>query len=343
MKEEKKILLIHKVLSGQASQEELRYFDVLKNKSIKDRNLIDDISFLWENSKRDESYSKKFNKANAKAKLFASIDRNISTNSKVSGPKVRKIGFKRLMSVAAAIVFLVASVVIFKYTASDSVKSDSVLSAIDIIPADEESSIKVYKLSDNTRVWADKNAQLVIEKGNNTGKRLVRLKGDAFFEVAKDKEHPFVIDVDGVFEIEVLGTSFQVTTKDDGLEVDVFSGTVQFSKNNGEKIVLTNGMGAFYNYSKNEFKKIKKENFSLSTKDSYLIFNNTSLSKVLGRLSIYFGVNITSDCKGIDTMKGFTSPQFAGFEIEDYFSIIKKIYGLSFTEIKKGEYKVTCD
>ncbi len=342
MKEEKKILLIHKVLTCQASKEELMDFDVLKNKSIKDSNLVDDISFLWENSKKDDSSIRKFNKANAKAKLFASIDESIAKNTKVSDPKVRRIGLRRLMSVAAAIVLLVASIVIFKNFDFDSVKSDSVLSSIDVISKDEESSVKVYKLSDNTEVWADKNAQLTIEVDHNAERRVVRLKGDAFFEIAKDKEHPFIVNVEG-FEIEVLGTSFQVTTEEDGLEVDVFTGTVKFSKRNSEKIVLTKGMGAFYNYSKKEFEKIEKKNFKINTKDSYLIFNNTSLNKVFDRLSIYFGVKITSDCNEINSMRGFTSPQFAGYNINDYFSIIKKLYGLSFVETKKGEYKVTCD
>ncbi len=344
MKEEKKILLIHKVLSGQASTEEMRAFDVLKNKSIDDSNLVDDISFLWENSKKNNGLSKKFNKANAKAKLFASIDDNIakSTGVSLTKTKVRKIGFRKLMSVAAAAILLVASIVIFKNYNLDAVKSKSALSSIDVISKEKESLVKVYKLSDNTKVWADKNAKLAIEETQNTGKRIVSLKGNAFFEVAKNKEQPFVVRIDG-FEIEVLGTSFQIITDGDGVEVDVFTGTVMFAERNGKKIVLTKGIGAFFDYSKNEFKRIEKENFKINTKDSYLIFNNTSLNRVLERLSIYFGVKIISDCDKIKSMQGFTSPQFVGYDIENYFTVIKKLYGLSFLETKNGEYKVTCD
>jgi ferric-dicitrate binding protein FerR (iron transport regulator) len=46
----------------------------------------------------------------------------------------------------------------------------------------------------------------------------VRLSGEAFFEVAKDPEHPFLVNVDGQ-TIEVTGTSFNVRAYDNSRKV----------------------------------------------------------------------------------------------------------------------------
>ena len=71
------------------------------------------------------------------------------------------------------------------------------------------------RLPDGTQIWLNAASSLtyttsLIQKG----KRVVRLDGEAYFEVSKDKKHPFVVESKGQF-VEVLGTHFNVNAYKD--------------------------------------------------------------------------------------------------------------------------------
>lgn len=75
-------------------------------------------------------------------------------------------------------------------------------------------------LSDGTRVWLNSDSELKFPVRFNQGERRVKLKGEAFFEVAKDVVHPFLVETE-YSEIRVLGTAFNVS----GYEGDAFQQT----------------------------------------------------------------------------------------------------------------------
>ena len=64
-------------------------------------------------------------------------------------------------------------------------------------------------LADGTRVWMNADSQLEFPEQFNGTRRTVRLHGEAYFEVAKDRRHPFVVETD-YLTTTVLGTSFNV-------------------------------------------------------------------------------------------------------------------------------------
>lgn len=64
-------------------------------------------------------------------------------------------------------------------------------------------------LSDQTVVWVNSDSELEYPVSFNGGERRVRLKGEAYFEVAKDTSHPFIVETDRAVA-SVLGTSFNV-------------------------------------------------------------------------------------------------------------------------------------
>lgn len=68
-----------------------------------------------------------------------------------------------------------------------------------------------YKLtlSDGTRVWLNAETKLTYPVNFDTDHREVEVIGEAYFEVAKDKYHPFIVKMEGM-EVKVLGTSFNV-------------------------------------------------------------------------------------------------------------------------------------
>jgi ferric-dicitrate binding protein FerR (iron transport regulator) len=68
---------------------------------------------------------------------------------------------------------------------------------------------KFIRLFDGTKVWLYPSSKLIYSDQFTVNKRRVELDGEAFFEVAKDKKHPFII-TSGRMQTEVVGTSFNV-------------------------------------------------------------------------------------------------------------------------------------
>lgn len=70
-------------------------------------------------------------------------------------------------------------------------------------------------LSDGTKIWLNAASSLTYNAVlNNGGQRKVKLEGEAYFEVAKDKKHPFIVESKGQ-QVKVLGTHFNISSYPD--------------------------------------------------------------------------------------------------------------------------------
>lgn len=99
-------------------------------------------------------------------------------------------------------------------------------------------------LPDGSVATLNKKSALTYPKNLEGRTRTVQLKGEAFFNVAADKQKPFIVNVSNVI-ITVVGTSFNVKNTNSAIEVIVESGIVQVRKNNqtiqlvkGEKVLI---------------------------------------------------------------------------------------------------------
>ncbi len=98
----------------------------------------------------------------------------------------------------------------------------------------DQKNIEVL-LSDGSTIFLNRNSSLTYPKNFRSGTRRVSLKGEAFFDIARDEEHPFIIDA-GKANIRVLGTSFNVITENASNEVEVYVAT--------GKVMVTNVDGS---------------------------------------------------------------------------------------------------
>jgi transmembrane sensor len=103
-----------------------------------------------------------------------------------------------------------------------------------------------YKLvlGDGTRVWLNADSYLKFPAGFNDKQRNVELKGEAWFEVAKNKEHPFIVKIltpagDGG-TVEVLGTHFNINAygdEDHAVKTTLVEGLVNVSRHGNSKLL----------------------------------------------------------------------------------------------------------
>lgn len=96
-------------------------------------------------------------------------------------------------------------------------------------------------LPDGSKVWLNSGSHLTYNKNFGTDHREVLLSGEAYFDVVKDTEHPFVIHTKKI-DIRVLGTAFNVKSYpgDKQTETSLVRGKVEIRIHNrpDEKIVL---------------------------------------------------------------------------------------------------------
>lgn len=72
-------------------------------------------------------------------------------------------------------------------------------------------------LPDGTGVWLNASSSITFPIAFVGNERPVKITGEVYFEIAKNKQQPFVVDVDGKSKVQVLGTSFNVNSYgDDG-------------------------------------------------------------------------------------------------------------------------------
>lgn len=75
--------------------------------------------------------------------------------------------------------------------------------------ANHTGDVAVLHLEDGTQVWLQDGTELRYAVGKGDGERIVRLDGEAYFDVSHDARHPFVVETREL-AIRVLGTAFNV-------------------------------------------------------------------------------------------------------------------------------------
>lgn len=148
-----------------------------------------------------------------------------------------------------------------------------------------ELQIQEVKLSEGSKVTVNSNSKLTYPKKFEKDKRVVVLSGEAFFEVAKDPNRPFIINV-GEIRVEVLGTSFNVKALEnhDNIEVTVSSGKVAVYRpeNPDERVVLIEGQKAIFYKSTTKIEASINDNINFNAwKTKQIIFEDTPMPDVV--------------------------------------------------------------
>lgn len=151
-------------------------------------------------------------------------------------------------------------------------------------------------LADGTRIWINSETKLTTPSVFGTSERVVKLSGEAFFEVAKDAKRPFRVEVNGQ-QIEVLGTSFNVRAYENSNEIETTLETGQIRLHIGSQTtLLIPGEQSLFNKSEKRLiiSKVNPETFS-SWKDGRYEFQNEDLLEVFKVVERWYDVEITAD------------------------------------------------
>lgn len=145
-------------------------------------------------------------------------------------------------------------------------------------------------LADSSRVVLKEGAELKVSKDYLVEERTVILEGDAFFEVKRNEQKPFLVQTESHF-VKVLGTSFLVqSAKPEEATVSVFSGKVEFGVPSGQSSILTKDMSL--TILGEQFVEKGKSNNDLAWWTGELMYHNAPLSQFVADLKYNFGLEI---------------------------------------------------
>lgn len=217
--EQKEILyLLEKLKSNSIKPRELERLKHLINSSNEVKEFLNSMNLEYEKIQQDLHEIPAYqNQAKTKARLLNSIEHQNNLNLE------KKIyPFKYLILTLAACSIIIAG--IFIYQKKEGKTEEIVWQTISTTHGEQ----KLIKLDDNTIIKLNGNSSLSYPKSSIEKLRLVKLQGEAYFNVAKDVESPFLILCED-FVTRVVGTTFNI---DSDLEksVEVNSGHVKVYK-----------------------------------------------------------------------------------------------------------------
>ncbi|MGO4770377.1 FecR family protein [Flavobacterium sp. W22_SRS_FK3] len=156
---------------------------------------------------------------------------------------------------------------------------------------------KSIKLSDGSKIYLAANSLFQYpEKFEGEERKVSLLKGNAFFEVAKDKKHPFII-TSGEIKTRVLGTSFHIQMSKSKCEVIVVTGRVNVSSK-GQSVDLIPYEEALFLGEKLTRLPVDKV-LAMNWYTTDITMNEATLKQVITVLQYKYGVTFECENKQV--------------------------------------------
>ncbi len=246
--------------------------------------------------------------------LFSNITKGIIRKGRVK----KRADTKWILRMAASIALLV-TVGVTAYFLTDSLTTNN--------------TVDKRVLNDGTLVWIKGESSLIYSESVD-GTRNAELIGEALFEVAKDSSRPFKI-THGNFTITVVGTSFNLKTSKDTLELKVLTGKVHVASFQDS---LDLSLVAMQQLTYSEITGVKTKSVSqpevkiIAALTEYeMQFKDEKLGEVLKRLERKFDTNIVTENSAAEKCR--VTADLTDHSLETSLQMISEILPVKFEHV----------
>ncbi len=252
----------------------------------------------------------------------------------VAAKTTNSFQWKSVLKYAAVIVFVVATS-IFTYQ-KFSVENKQILVQTTF------GEHKKVDLPDGSVVWLNASSMLSY---SDVAPRQIYLEGEAFFEVAKDKEHPFVVSTKDLLNVKALGTSFNVKSyAETGFtETILFTGKVEVSSDKYfmDRILMRPKDKVIFSKETHKVVKAKAEfiESTIAWKEGKIEFKNKSFKEIANDLSIQFNVKINFKNTQISNSK-FTGSFDKSTPIDEILETLKLSKYFEYEKIEDNKWTI---
>lgn len=146
-------------------------------------------------------------------------------------------------------------------------------------------------LEDGTKVWLNAESSLIFPEHFAADRRLVQVKGEAYFEVAESKHKPFIVAGNG-FGIRVLGTKFNVSDRDNlhFAKVALLQGSVRLTSKTGQTM-LKPGERAKISTSGVQIDQFDAES-EIAWKNNYFIYKDENIKTIMADVAQWYDAEV---------------------------------------------------
>ncbi len=149
------------------------------------------------------------------------------------------------------------------------------------------------RLPDGSNVWLNAASKLTFPSSFITHKsRMVELSGEAYFEIAKDKEHPFIVKTYNQV-VEVFGTQFNINSYVDEPDVKttLLEGSIKVSENKGTDKILKPGQQSTITSSGLKVENVDID-LAVAWKNNQFVFESDDIQYIMRMIARWYNVEV---------------------------------------------------
>lgn len=198
-----------------------------------------------------------------------------------------------------------------------------------------------FTMADGTIITLNKNSRLSYSNKYGEKNRNVKLDGEAYFEVTKDANKPFIVKMDEA-SITVLGTHFNIkaNTKSDNITATLVEGSIRFESEK-QNVVMTPNQQLTFSRSTNkiDIKEIETDTYT-AWRDGLLKYKSIPFFQLIEDLQNIYSVKIQITDKRLTESSVTVSGTFEQKQnIEQILKVISHSLPIQWTK-KNGIYQI---
>jgi transmembrane sensor len=273
--------LIGKYLAGEAARDEVLFVESWVQESEENKKYLEQCKLIFDKTfeaKRLQEFDADAAWIKMKARLHSNGGRTVAF------PASRPM--RNFVWRVAASIIVVLGIGFFGYHLLNPGRTK----VIEVVAQQET---KADTLPDGSGVFLNKETELAYAYDKKKKNHIVKLKGEAYFNIHHDDDKTFIIDAEGVF-IRDIGTSFNVKAypEENTVEVVVEEGKVMFYTENDSGIYLSAKGKGIYNKTTKAFTIEQPEENVLAYKTRFFSFSNTDLRTAVAALNTVYDKKI---------------------------------------------------
>ena len=259
-------------------------------------------------------------------RLFSSIEKKTISKMKTRGL------FLQYLKYAAAVVLGIGVSLSTLYLTNQ--ENLSTVGNYKLVTSKGEKSY--LQLPDGTSVWLNSCTTLEYAENYGHSNRSIYLDGEAYFEVAKNKDLPFVVKANGI-DVKAIGTAFNVSAymEDSQLTTTLFNGKVAVQPTlTKQEVLLEPNQVAVYDKSRNKIEVVPydKKQFA-QWRGGFLSFEMMYLQDITKLLERNYNVVFRYENQGIKKLR-FSGSFRNNEDLSEILNVIKTNTGIRYQILK---------
>ena len=259
-------------------------------------------------------------------RLFSSIEKKT-----ISKMKTRRLFLQYLKYAAAVVLGIGVSLSTLYLT------NQEILSTVGNYKLVTSKGEKSYlQLPDGTRVWLNSCTTLEYAENYGYSNRSIYLDGEAYFEVAKNKDLPFVVKANGI-DVKAIGTAFNVSAymEDSQLTTTLFNGKVAVQPTlTKQEVLLEPNQVAVYDKSRNKIEVVPYDKKLFAQwRGGFLSFEMMYLQDITKLLERNYNVVFRYENQGIKKLR-FSGSFRNNEDLSEILNVIKTNTGIRYQILK---------